>query len=153
MGRNKFAELTVGIFVLIAILSFSMLAIKVSGLTDVYSSERGYLVTARFTEIGGLKVRSRVTVAGVAVGRVVDIKLDPQSFDALVSLRIHSNINQLPKDTAASIVTSGLIGDNYILLDPGAESEFLKAGDMIQETHPAIILERLIGQFLFDKNK
>jgi phospholipid/cholesterol/gamma-HCH transport system substrate-binding protein len=122
-------------------------------LTTFYEQEKGYEISAYFDEIGGLKARSRVTIAGVQVGRVESITLDPQSFSAHIKINIFSQFkNLIPIDSSASIVTAGLIGDNYIVIDPGADFETLQQGGVIDETHSAIILERLIGQLIFNQN-
>lgn len=149
MSKYGRIEILVGAFVLAAFLSLCVLAFKVSGLTNTMSGTGGYRLTAKFTEIGGLKNRARVTVAGVPVGRVVSIALDENSYQAIVTMEIEKNVDKLPEDTIASIATSGLIGDKYIMLEPGAEDVFLKNGSMIEMTDPAMVLERLIGQFLY----
>jgi phospholipid/cholesterol/gamma-HCH transport system substrate-binding protein len=151
--RYAALEVFVGLFVLLAVLAFAALAFQVSGLTTLYQKDHGYEVSAYFDEIGGLKTRSRVTIAGVQVGRVQSIALDPHSFSAHVKFNIFSQFKDLiPIDSSASIVTSGLIGDNYIVIDPGADFETLQQGGVIDETHSAIILERLIGQLVFNQN-
>ena len=104
-------------------------------------------MTANFTNIGGLKVRAPVTVAGVAVGRVLGIKLDPKSFNAVVSCRSTAAIEEIPDDSTASILTSGILGEQYVGLDPGGSDTFLKNGSTIQYTQSALVLEKLIGQF------
>jgi len=152
MNARQLIEIAVGFFVLAGIASLVMLAFKVSGLRDVYNSEQGYQVYALFDNIGNLKARSRVTIAGVNVGRVKSIELDETNYRARVDLFIKNSV-QIPTDSGASILTAGLIGDNYIALEPGAEEKMLKEGDVIQETHSALILERLIGQFLFNEKK
>jgi phospholipid/cholesterol/gamma-HCH transport system substrate-binding protein len=149
MSKYGRAELLVGIFVIAAFAGLVMLAFKVSGLTKVFDAGGNYTVTAQFTEIGGLKQRARVTVAGVQIGTVSNITLDDDNFNAVVSLKIDNVVNNLPTDTIASIATSGLIGDNYVMLQPGADEEYLKNGGVIEFTDPAIVLERLIGQFLY----
>jgi len=122
-------------------------------LTSFYDQEQGYEVSTYFEEIGGLKTRSRVTIAGVQVGRVDSIALDPKSFSAHIKLNIFPEFkNLIPIDSSASIVTAGLIGDNYIVIDPGADFETLQQGGVLEETHSAIILERLIGQLIFNEN-
>ncbi|HLF67554.1 MAG TPA: outer membrane lipid asymmetry maintenance protein MlaD, partial [Gammaproteobacteria bacterium] len=146
-------EITVGLFVAFAIVAFTALAFQVSGLTTLYEPDKGYQITSFFEEIGGLKTRSRVTIAGVQIGRVDSISLDPTSFSARVELQIFSDFkNLIPIDSSASIVTAGLIGDNYIVIEPGAELDTIQAGGAIEETHSAIILERLIGQLIFNQN-
>lgn len=149
MSKYGRIEMLVGLFVLLGILSLCALAFKVSGLMDLSSDNAGYNVTAAFTEIGGLKPRARVSIAGVPIGRVQKIILDENGFQAIVTMRINSDVDHIPTDTIASIATSGLIGDNYIMLAPGAEETYLKNGSRIELTDPAIVLEKLIGQFLY----
>jgi phospholipid/cholesterol/gamma-HCH transport system substrate-binding protein len=151
--RYAALEILVGLFVLLTLLAFTALAFQVSGLTTFYEPDKGYEVSAYFEEIGGLKARSRVTIGGVQVGRVESITLDAESFSALIKMNIASEYkNLIPIDSAASIMTAGLIGDNYIVIDPGADFETLQQGGVIDETHSAIILERLIGQLVFNQN-
>jgi phospholipid/cholesterol/gamma-HCH transport system substrate-binding protein len=143
-------EIWVGIFVAAGLASLFMLAMKVSNLSGL-DSETGYTLTASFENIGGLKVRSPVTASGVRVGRVTDIHYDSTSYQAQVVLQVDPQYNQFPKDTSASIFTAGLLGEQYIALTPGAEEDSLKDGDRITITESAIVLERLIGQFLYSK--
>ncbi len=150
MGQKKSTEITVGLFVLLGIIALFFLAMKVSNLT-AFNDETGYRVTAEFENIGGLKVRSPVTLAGVRVGRVEQITLDPDSYNASVTLNLYPSFNNLPTDTAASIYTAGLLGEQYIGLEAGAEDEFLQEGDVIELTQPALVLEQVIGKFLFSK--
>lgn len=133
---------------LAGMLALLMLALKVSGLS-AYVGKQDYLVTANFDNVGGLKLRSPVTIAGVRIGEVADIQLDKNTFKALVTLRINSNQDKIPVDSSASILTQGLLGANYISLTPGYEENNLKNGSQIENTHPALILENLIGQLLF----
>lgn len=149
MSKYGRIEILVGAFVLAAILSFVVLAFKVSGLMSAYDTSGGYFITARFTEIGGLKTRARVTIAGVTVGRVVGMTLDKDSFQAVVDMRIENEFNNIPLDSIASIATAGLIGEKYIMLEPGGDEQVLKQGSRIEQTDPAIVLERLIGQFMY----
>ena len=148
MLSQRTLEIGVGLFLMGAILALIFLAFKVSGLTTFFSQE-GYEVTAAFDDIGQLKVRGPVKIGGVTVGEVAHIKLDPESYRAVVTLRIHSNVSDIPNDSTASILTAGLLGDNYIALTPMYATEFLKEGSVIQDTHSAMILEKMIGQFLF----
>lgn len=162
MKSRRKLELSVGCFMLLGILAFLMLALKVSGLTGL-SSDDTFDVTANFTNIGGLKVRSPVTIAGVRIGEVSDIKLQPGSFGAKVTLSINSKQNKIPfYDTSARILTEGLLGSNYISITPGFETDeddanskpkFLEKGAHIDKTQEAIVLENLIGQLLFNMNK
>lgn len=149
MSRYGRIEILVGAFVLAGILALTALAFKVSGLTGFYDASKGYYITARFTEIGGLKKRARVSIAGVPVGRVVGMSLNKHTFEAIVDMRIDSQYDNIPLDTIASIATAGLIGENYVMLEPGGDEEVLKSGSRIEQTDPAIVLERLIGQFLY----
>jgi len=150
MTNRKSLEIWVGLFVAIGILALAVLAFKVGNLTtaDVMN---GYQVKARFDNIGGLKTKSAVTMAGVRIGRVSNITFDSQHFVAVVTMDIDGRYNNIPKDSNASILTSGLLGDQYIGLEPGGADESLKAGDTIEVTQSALVLERLIGQVLFDK--
>jgi phospholipid/cholesterol/gamma-HCH transport system substrate-binding protein len=143
-------EIWVGIFVAAGLAALFMLAMKVSNLSGMDSKE-GYKVTAMFENIGGLKVRSPITASGVRVGQVADIRYDSNSYRAQVVLQIDSRYSKFPTDTSASIFTAGLLGEQYISLAPGAEEESLKDGDSITITESAIVLERLIGQFLYSK--
>jgi len=150
MMQSKGTEITVGMFVAAGIVALFMLAMKVSNLGD-FTDEKGYQVTAEFENIGGLKVRSPVSMAGVRVGRVADISLDPKTFNAKVTLNMYSKFDNIPYDSSASIYTAGLLGEQYIGLVAGAEEDGLKDGDVITLTQPAIVLEQVIGQFLYSK--
>ena len=140
----------VGMFVAAGLAALFMLAMKVSNLTE-FNDDTGYTVTAEFSNVGGLKVRSPVTMAGVRVGRVAGITLDPKTYNAKVSINMYPQFNDIPVDTSASIFTAGLLGEQYIGLEPGAEDEFLKNGSVIHLTQPALVLEQVIGQFLYSK--
>ena len=150
MMQSKSTEITVGMFVAAGIAALFMLAMKVSNLGDL-TEESGYELIAEFENIGGLKVRSPGTMAGVRVGRVTNITLDPQTFDAKVTLNMYPQFDNIPLDTSASIYTSGLLGEQYIGLVAGAEDESLKNGDVLTLTQPALVLEQVIGQFLYSK--
>jgi phospholipid/cholesterol/gamma-HCH transport system substrate-binding protein len=141
-------EILVGLFVAAAIAAFFMLALKVSNMSS-YGSGDSYELIARFDNIGGLKVRSPVSAGGVRIGRVNDIKYNSESYEAEVSMLIEEKYNKFPVDTAASILTSGLLGEQFIGLEPGAEEDFLKQGDVIDLTQSALVLEQIIGQFLY----
>jgi phospholipid/cholesterol/gamma-HCH transport system substrate-binding protein len=147
---TRMMEIWVGIFVAAGLASLFVLAMRVSNLSGLESAE-GYKVTASFENIGGLKVRSPVSASGVRVGQVSDIRYDSGTYRAEVVLQIDPRYNQFPTDTSASIFTAGLLGEQYISLAPGAEEEVLKEGDTITLTESAIVLERLIGQFLYSK--
>lgn len=140
-------EIWVGVFVAAGFAALFMLAMKVSNLTTLASNE-GYTVYGDFQNIGGLKVRSPIKASGVLVGRVSAIHYDPKKFEARVSMRLEESQRFFPVDTSASIYTAGLLGEQYISLDPGAEETVLKDGDTIEYTQSAMILEQLIGKFL-----
>jgi phospholipid/cholesterol/gamma-HCH transport system substrate-binding protein len=148
MLSQRTIETSVGTFLLIAILGLMTLAFKVSGLTS-FLQEPGYMVTAPFDEVGQLKVRAAVKMGGVTIGEVTGIKLDPATFKAIVSMRINTSVNDIPSDSSMSIMTAGLLGDNYIAVTPMYGTDFLKQGSQIQDTHSAMILEKLIGQLMF----
>ncbi len=143
-------EIWVGLFVAAGLAALFMLAMKVSNMS-AFADDEGYSVTARFENIGGLKIRSPVSMAGVRVGRVADITFDAKTYEAVVTLRIAQQYNTLPKDTSASIFTAGVLGENYVGLEAGAQDNYLKEGDAIKLTQSAVVLENLIGQFLFNK--
>ena len=150
MNLNRSAlDLWVGTFVAIVIGSILFLALKVSNLISI-GSPRGYRLEARFDNIGGLKLRASVKAAGVVVGRVERIRLDPTTYQAIVTLKIDEGY-QFTTDTIASILTSGLLGDVYIGLDAGGDTKMLADGGKLAKTQSGIVLEKLIGQFLFDK--
>lgn len=151
MSRRT-TEILVGLFMIIAIAAFAVLAIKVSGLTSNFSGSN-YTVTADFDNVGSLKVNAPVKLAGVRIGSVASISYDPQSFRAVVTMQIEDKVNNLPLDSSASILTEGLLGANYVGIGPGFSDQNLANGGQIQDTHSALILENLIGQLLFNVNK
>ncbi|MDX1606822.1 MAG: outer membrane lipid asymmetry maintenance protein MlaD, partial [Candidatus Competibacterales bacterium] len=144
---SRTLELLVGLFIVLGLAALLMLALQVSGLQDA-ASNNGYEVSARFNNIGSLKVRAPVTMGGVRIGRVSGIELDPQTYQAVVRMNLDATY-PLPEDTSASILTSGLLGEQYVGLEPGGAERNLEAGDEIKLTQSALVLERLIGQFLF----
>jgi phospholipid/cholesterol/gamma-HCH transport system substrate-binding protein len=139
----------VGLFVVLGFIALLFLALKAGNMSSL-SFQATYPVKLKFDNIGGLKVRAPVKSAGVTVGRVASIGFDSNSYQALVTLDLDKQY-QFPKDTSAKILTSGLLGEQYIGLEPGGDSEMLKAGDTITMTQSAIVLENLIGQFLYSK--
>ncbi|MDN5753811.1 MAG: outer membrane lipid asymmetry maintenance protein MlaD [Nitrosospira sp.] len=142
-------DLWVGLFVMIGIGALLVLALKVGNL-GTYSADQSYTLIGHFENIGGLKVRAPVKSAGVVVGRVTDIQFNTENFDAAVTMSIDSRY-QFPKDTFASILTAGLIGEQYIGLAAGGDETALKNGDKIMKTNSALVLEDMIGRFLFNK--
>jgi len=148
MREARGLETAVGLFVVGGIAAVLLLAMKVSNLAT-FTERAGYQITAKFDNVGGLKVRSPVTMAGVLIGRVAAIGFDEERYEAVVTLGINSQFQRIPTDTTASILTSGLLGEQYVGLSPGAEERYLKDGDEIKLTQSALILEKLIGQFLY----
>ena len=150
MINRKSLELWVGLFVAAGILALAMLAFKVGNLTsaDVMNS---YKLTAHFDNVGGLKVKAAVTMAGVRIGRVTAIAFDNKKYQALVTMDIDGRYQNIPKDSSASILTSGLLGDQYIGIEPGGEDVSLKDGDSFMRTQSALVLEKLVGQVIFNK--
>ncbi len=144
---QKNLELAVGVFVVLGIAAFFLLALQVSDLTSL-GNDRGYRITARFENIGGLRVRAPVTMGGVRIGRVVGIDLDPQTYEAVVTLSIEPRFDQIPTDSSASILTSGLLGEQYIGLEPGGMDSYLTQGSALRLTQSALVLEKLIGRML-----
>ena len=142
-------DLWVGFFVALGLAAVLFLATKVGNLSSANLSET-YTLQAKFDNIGGLKVRGPVKSAGVLVGRIADIKLDPVSYEAVVTLSIDGRF-RFPKDTFASIYTAGLLGEQYVGLDVGGDEKMLQAGDTVTKTQSAVVLEKLISQFLFSK--
>ena len=148
MNRSTI-DLWVGIFVAIGFGAILFLALKVGNLLTLDRTP-GYHLQANFDNIGGLKLRAPVKAAGVVVGRVESVQLDPKTYEAVVGLRIDRDV-VFTKDTIASINTSGLLGEVYIGLDAGGDTVMLKDGERIVKTQSAVVIEKLIGQFLFDK--
>ena len=142
-------DLWVGIFVALGLGAIVFLSLKVGNLAT-FKSDEGYHLDARFDNIGGLKVRAPVKSAGVVVGRVEKIRLDPKTYEAIATLRIEPTY-QFTKDTIASILTSGLLGEQYLGLEPGGDTATLKDGDRIAKTQSAVVLEKLLSQFMFGK--
>ncbi len=147
--NRKLLDLWVGFFVALGIAALLFLALKVGNLSASNFMET-YPLTAKFDNIGGLKVRGPVKSAGVVVGRVSEIRFDPASYEAVVILSIDARY-RFPKDTFASILTAGLLGEQYVGLDAGGDEKTLNAGDVIAKTQSAVVLEKLISQFLFSK--
>ncbi|BBP43215.1 outer membrane lipid asymmetry maintenance protein MlaD [Thiosulfativibrio zosterae] len=147
MSRQKIVEVWVGAFVLMSLIALSVIAFKVSNYQGL--QERAtYEISGLFSNIGGLKVRAPVKISGVVVGRIKSIEVDAKTYQALVKMDIYQDFNQLSSDTSGVILTSGLLGDQYVGLEPGGSDELLKNGDRLELTQPALVLEELIGQFL-----
>ena len=148
MGRSK-NDIWVGLFVLIGAVALVFLALQSANLLSL-NFQSGYRITARFDNIGGLKPQAAVRSAGVVVGRVESITFDDKTYQARVTLAMESRY-AFPKDSSIKILTSGLLGDQYIGIEAGASEQNLKAGDRVTATQSAVVLENLIGQFLYGK--
>ncbi len=146
---RKLLDLWVGIFVAMGLAGVLFLALKVGNLSAGNFAET-YPLTAKFANIGGLKVRAPVKSAGVVVGRVADIRFDHKHYKAVVTFHINE-CYRFPRDTFALILTAGLLGEQYIGLDPGGDEKMLQANDVITKTQSAVVLESLISQFMFNK--
>jgi phospholipid/cholesterol/gamma-HCH transport system substrate-binding protein len=147
--KRSTIDIWVGIFVAAGFGGLLFLALKVGNLAS-FSTAQTYHVKAKFANIGGLKIRAPVKSAGVVVGRVSEVGFDNESFDAVVTFRVDAHY-KFPKDTSAKILTSGLLGEQYIGLEAGGDPVMLKDGDRLRMTQPAVVLEDLIGQFLVNK--
>ena len=145
MGK-KSIETLVGLFVLLGIAGLVFLSLKAANLASFNTGET-YTLQARFDNIGGLKVRAPVRSAGVTIGRIASISFDPQTYQGVVKLEIDRKL-EFPRDTSAKILTAGLLGDQYVGLEPGADEKMLHDGDSIRQTQSAVVLENLIGQFI-----
>ena len=158
MNKQRYVDISVGIFMLLGLLALFVMVMKVSNISG-FMSQKGYQVTADFTDIGGLKVRAPVTVAGVRIGEVSRIELQSGDLNAKVTMTLRSDKKIPFEDSSARILTEGLLGSNYISIVPGFEDEdskehpYLRQGDVIAKTQEAIILENLIGQLLFNIKK
>jgi phospholipid/cholesterol/gamma-HCH transport system substrate-binding protein len=148
--NRKVLEMWVGVFVAAGLLALAMLAFKVGNLATADVKD-AYSIKARFDNIGGLKVKSPVTMAGVRIGRVSDITFDNGRYQAVVTMSVDGRYQKIPSDTSASILTSGLLGEQYIGLEPGGAEDYLKNGDTVPLTQSALVLEKMVGQFLFNQ--
>lgn len=149
MRANYKVELASGIFLLLGIVALAWLA---TSATD-YGQDLGketYSVSARFQDVGDLRVRAPVKIGGVTVGMVESIELDPVSFEAVVTMNLATRFNEIPSDTGASILTSGMLGNRYVGLEPGGAPDMLTEGDELFITQSAIVLEQVVSKFLFN---
>jgi phospholipid/cholesterol/gamma-HCH transport system substrate-binding protein len=149
--QSRVVEIWVGIFVMLGCIALLMLAMKVSNLSSLYA-DAGYEVTARFRNVGGLKVRSPVKMAGVRIGQVSRIDFDSKTYEAVVTLTLDRHYDKIPMDTSASIFTAGLLGEQYIGLEAGGNPEYLVNNSELNPalTQSAVVLEQLIGKFLYN---
>ena len=149
MRANYKVEFASGIFLVLGVAALIWLATEATN----YGQDLGddsYIISARFTNVGDLKNRAPVKVGGVSIGLVNDVTLDPVTFEAVVKMRIDRRINELPADTSAAILTSGVLGDRYVSLEPGGDPAFLEDGDELFLTQSAVVLEELIGKYLLN---
>ncbi len=151
MQASRTTEIWVGVFVALGLLGLFFVSMQVSNLGDFRTARDSYSVKAHFGNIGGLRVRAPVSMAGVTVGRVERIGFDDQRYEAVVEMRIDPAFRTLPEDTSASILTAGLLGEQYVGLSPGGSEDYLEEGDEIELTQSAMVLEQLISRFLFNK--
>jgi len=148
MHNSRTLELMVGLFVALGIMALLMLSLKVSNLSSLWGSNE-YEVTAYFSNVGGLKVKSPVKLGGVKVGSISEINYDDSKYQALVKMKINARYTKIPQDTSAVIYTAGLLGEQYIGLEPGGDEQFLKNGSRMSLTQSAVILEQLISRVLY----
>jgi phospholipid/cholesterol/gamma-HCH transport system substrate-binding protein len=148
MQQTRAVELGTGLFVFMGILALFFLTTRVTSF-DAYAGDGGYELTARFDQIGTLKTRSPVSISGVQIGRVTAIDFDVDRLEAVVTMRIDSRYDRIPNDSDASILTSGILGGQYIGLQPGGAEEYFRDGDEISFTQSAVVLEQLISKYLF----
>lgn len=150
MSNSRILEVLVGIFVTVGGIALSILAFNVSNMKS-FGAGNHYTITASFTNASGLKIRSAVTIAGVPIGRVSSIVVDPESFEAVVTMTIEEHFNEIPVDSDAGIYTAGLLGEKYVGLSSGGAPDYLEEGSEIRLTQSSLILEKLISQFLFSQ--
>ena len=150
MKTSKTVEILVGAFLAVALLALFFLAMRVSNLGSLDLGD-SYQVKVHFDNIGSLKEKAPVTIAGVEVGRVAQIGFDQERFQAVVTLAIQARYDRIPDDSFAKILTAGLLGEQYVGLDPGGSDTFLTEGSEIEITQSALVLEEVIGQFIFSK--
>jgi len=147
--QTRTQEIGVGLFIMAGFLALLLLALRVSGLT-VSGADQSYKVYAYFDNIAGLTVRAKVTMAGVIIGKVTAIDLDRESYTGRVTMEINDQVNNLPADSTASVLTAGLLGEKYIGISVGGEEEVLKDQGVIHDTQSSLVLEDLIGKFLLN---
>lgn len=146
--QSRTLEILVGFFVCLGVAAIFLLTFRVASLDTVGTGSNNYRITAKFDTIGGLAIGASVRMAGVKIGRVKGISIDPTSFQAVTTLEIDGRQSNIPQDSTAKILTSGLLGEQYVGLEPGGDDKTLRNGDEIKFTQSAFVLENLIGQFL-----
>lgn len=148
--QSRSVEAVVGLFLCLGVAAILILTFQVSDLQRGVNGN-SYTVYANFENSGGLKVGSSVSMAGVNIGRVTGIEIDSDTFESRVAITLEDRFDMLPKDSSASILTAGLLGERYIGIEPGGDIKLLKDGDVIRFTESALVLEQIIGQFLFNQ--
>lgn len=148
MHNSRTLELMVGLFVALGIAALLMLSLKVSNLSSLWGSNE-YEVSAYFSNVGGLKVKSPVKLGGVKIGSISEINYDDSKYQALVKMKLNARYTKIPQDTSAVVYTAGLLGEQYIGLEPGGDEQFLKNGSRLSLTQSAVILEQLISRVLY----
>ena len=148
MQQTRSVELGTGLFVLLGLSALFFLTTQTTG-SDTFSGTETYSVTARFDNVGSLKPRAPVAMSGVTIGRVTDVRFDPERLNAVVEFVIDQQYSTIPEDSDASILTAGLLGSQYIGLQPGGSDLYLEEGSEIQFTQSAVVLENLISKYLF----
>ncbi|MCY4472258.1 MAG: outer membrane lipid asymmetry maintenance protein MlaD [Kistimonas sp.] len=149
--RVRTIEISVGLFLVAGLLALAMLALKVSGLS-VSAGGGTYRLYAEFDNVGALTRRAKVSMAGVTVGRVVDIEFDKNTYMARVAMDLDADVNTIPLDSSAAILTTGLLGEKFVGISAGGDDVFLKDGDLVEDTQSAVVLEELIGRFLLNSS-
>lgn len=149
--QTRTVEISVGLFILVGVLATAFLAIQVSGLNHSFNSDETYRLYAEFNNIEGVTRKAKVSMAGVQVGQVTNIAIDPKSMRARVDMIISKDVDYLSEDTIAAVQTAGILGEKYIALSPGGAEEILTDGDQIRDTQSALILEELVGKMLTSK--
>ena len=150
MQQTRAVEFGTGLFVFLGVLALFVLTTRVTNF-DSYSGEEGYTLTGRFDNVGSLKLRSPVAMSGVTIGRVASIEFDPEMLEAVVTMRIDSRYATIPNDSDASVLTQGILGGQYIGLEPGGSEDSFQDNDEIQFTQSALVLEQLISKYLFSQ--
>ncbi len=150
MQQTRAVEFGTGLFVFLGVLALFFLTTRVTNF-DSYSGDEGYTLTGRFDNVGSLKLRSPVAMSGVTIGRVSNIEFDPDMLEAVVTMRIDSRYNTIPNDSDASVLTQGILGGQYIGLEPGGSEDYFADNDEIQFTQSALVLEQLISKYLFSQ--
>lgn len=152
MSKRKI-ELLIALLLSLGLVALIAVAVQKNGSAEKVDENSSYEVSARFDNVGGLGIHSPVKASGVKIGKVVNIEYDTRGYEAVVTLSIDSRYDNFPVDTAASVLTKGLVGDQYVSLQPGAETTYLKDGSEIDITQSALVMEQIIGQFLYSMSK